>query len=31
MANINSDSRSLDIVNQQIEKAMADNGTLYKT
>ena len=31
MADINSDSRSLDVINQQIEKAMADDGTLYKT
>ena len=31
LADINTDSQSLDVVNQQIEKAMADNGTLYKT
>ena len=31
LADINADSQSLDVVNQQIEKAMADNGTLYKT
>ena len=31
LADINSDSQSLDVVNKQIAEAMADNGTLYKT